>query len=80
MLLQPRSIRHHQSFKQVFSDSLLRGRGNVERMTIAGREQFKALFRSSNEQLQLIEEHRLVRCGSFAACNWLVRSQRANCG
>jgi len=69
MLLEARSIRNHQSFKKVFSDSLFRGYGNIERMEVARREQLKPSLRLSDAGLQVIEKNWLVRRGSFNAFN-----------
>jgi len=79
MLLNTRSIGNHQSFKQVFSYSIFRGCGYIERMKIASREQLKASLRLSDRRLQIVEKNRLVRWRRFNAWNLFVRGQRANC-
>ena len=79
MLLDARSIGNHQSFKQVFSYSMFRRRGYIERMKIATREQLKASLRLSDRGLQIVVKTRLVRRRRFNAFDLFVRSQRANC-
>jgi hypothetical protein len=79
MFLYARSIRNHQPFKEVLSDSILRGCGNIEWMKIARREQIKASLRLSDGNPQIIEKSQLVRCRTNNALNLFVRSQRANC-
>jgi len=79
MLFNARSIRNHQSFKQVFSYAMFRWCGNIERVKIARREQLKTSLRLSGGSLQIVEEARLIRWRSFKAFNFFVRRERANC-
>lgn len=78
MLLNARSIGNHQPFEKVFSYAMFRGRGYIERVTIARREQLKASLRISDAGLQIIKKSRLVGWRSFNAFNRFIRSECAN--
>ncbi len=79
MLLNARSIRDHQSFKEVFSYSVFRGCRNIERVEIAPREHLKTSLRLSDGRLQNFEKGRLFRSRGLHACNLFAGSERANC-
>jgi len=79
MLLDACSIGNHQSFEQVLSYSMFRGRRHIERMKIALHEQFKASLRVSDGGHQIFKKNGLVRRRSFNVFNRFVSGQRANC-
>ena len=79
MLLNARSIGNHQSFEEMFSYSMFRGRGNIEWMMVARREQLKTPLRISGGGLQVVKRAGLVAWRNFDAFNRFVRGQRANC-
>ncbi len=73
MLLDARSIGNHQSFEEMFSYSMFRGRRHIERMKIAHREQLKTPLRISDGGLQIIKKTRFVRWRRFNAFDLFVR-------